>query len=213
MKRILIITSAIVLVAVSVLGTIAYMTARHTVSNTFTIGDVSIALDEAKVTPDGKEVQGAERVTENIYHIIPGTTYKKDPTVTVNKGSDAAYVRMIVTVNKYAAVSSLFGDLFTVPNFFSGMDDTKWIRVGTQTVNTQTDTATYEFRYYQTVSAPDSNVVLSPLFTAFTIDGALNTAEVKRLEGLKIAVEAHAIQKEGFETADYAWRAFDSQMN
>lgn len=35
--------------AASVLGTLAYLTARDTVTNTFTVGQVDIKLDEAKV--------------------------------------------------------------------------------------------------------------------------------------------------------------------
>ena len=72
-------------------------------TNTFTVGKVEIKLDEAKVTADGIPVEGAARVTANSYKLMPGTTYTKDPTVTVLKaGSEESYVRMKVTFNNAA---------------------------------------------------------------------------------------------------------------
>ncbi len=41
------------LIAVSVIGTMAYLTSTKTVTNTFTVGKVEITLDETKVNPDG----------------------------------------------------------------------------------------------------------------------------------------------------------------
>ena len=55
---------AVLLIAASVLGTLAYLTAQDTVTNTFTVGQVDITLDETKVTPDGVPVTGADRVKE-----------------------------------------------------------------------------------------------------------------------------------------------------
>ena len=47
---------AVLLVVASVFGTVAYMTSKDQVKNTFTVGKVAINLDEAKVTEDGKPV-------------------------------------------------------------------------------------------------------------------------------------------------------------
>ena len=56
-KRTVALVLAIVLVfAVAVGGTVAYLTSTANVKNTFTVGSVNIKLDEAKVTPDGKAV-------------------------------------------------------------------------------------------------------------------------------------------------------------
>lgn len=90
---------AVLLVVASVFGTVAYMTSKDQVKNTFTVGKVAINLDEAKVTEDGKPVEGADRVKENSYKLVPGLTYTKDPMVTVLDGSEASYVRMKVTFN------------------------------------------------------------------------------------------------------------------
>ena len=81
-KALLLTLCAVLLVAASVLGTMAYLTSTDTVTNTFTVGKVEIKLDETDVTnPNGP------RVKANSYKLMPGTTYTKDPTVTVLKGS------------------------------------------------------------------------------------------------------------------------------
>ncbi len=106
-KALLLTLCAVLLVAASVLGTMAYLTSTAKVENTFTIGKVEIKLDEAKVNTDGIPVEGAARVTANSYKLMPGTTYTKDPTVTVKAGSEESYVRMKVTFNNAAALMEM----------------------------------------------------------------------------------------------------------
>ena len=106
-KALLLTLCAVLLVAAAVLGTMAYLTSTDTVTNTFTVGKVEIKLDEAKVTADGIPVESADRVTANSYKLMPGTTYTKDPTVTVLKGSEDSYVRMKVTFNNAAALMEM----------------------------------------------------------------------------------------------------------
>ena len=55
---------AVLLVAASVLGTMAYLTSTDEVENTFTVGNVKITLDESKVDQNGNAVEG-DRVTAN----------------------------------------------------------------------------------------------------------------------------------------------------
>lgn len=89
-KALLLTFCAVLLVVASVLGTIAYLTSQDEVKNTFTVGQVAINLDEAKVNPDGTPVANADRVKANSYKLLPGHTYTKDPTVTVLKGSESS---------------------------------------------------------------------------------------------------------------------------
>lgn len=103
-KALLMSLCAVLLVAASVLGTMAYLTDRKDVKNTFTVGNVAIKLDEAKVDDMGNLVKNqdgtlADRVTQNAYKLLPGHEYVKDPTVTVLTPSVASYVRMKVTFN------------------------------------------------------------------------------------------------------------------
>lgn len=114
-KALLMSLCAVLLVAASVLGTMAYLTDSKDVKNTFTVGNVAIKLDEAKVDENGTQVVDKDgnpvaRVTENEYKLLPGHTYVKDPTVTVLKPSVDSYVRMKVTFNKASQIIAMCTD-------------------------------------------------------------------------------------------------------
>lgn len=114
-KALLMSLCAVLLVAASVLGTMAYLTDSKDVKNTFTVGNVAIKLDEAKVDEMGNLVKNqdgtlADRVTHNEYKLLPGHTYVKDPTVTVKTPSVDSYVRMKVTFNKASALIAMCTD-------------------------------------------------------------------------------------------------------
>lgn len=111
-KALLMSLCAVLLVAASVLGTMAYLTDSKDVKNTFTVGNVAIKLDEAKVDEMGNLVKNqddtlADRVTHNEYKLLPNHTYVKDPTVTVLKPSVESYVRMKVTFNKASQIIAM----------------------------------------------------------------------------------------------------------
>ena len=59
-KTILVAAIAVMLVAALVVGgTLAYFTDKGNATNTFTVGNVKITLDEAKVNTDGTPVRAA----------------------------------------------------------------------------------------------------------------------------------------------------------
>ena len=89
-KALLLALCAVLLVAATIFGTMAYLTSQDTVTNTFTVGKVAIKLDEAKANPDGSLVANADRVKANEYKLLPGHTYNKDPMVTVLGGSESS---------------------------------------------------------------------------------------------------------------------------
>lgn len=216
-KKFIIIALAFVLVVTAtVAGTLAWLTSKDEVVNTFTVGKVKITLDEADVDEYGNELRAANRVKENTYRLIPGQTYVKDPTVTVKAGSDESYVRMLVTISKYSVIKEVFGNDFLPQNYVDGTwDDTVWVY--NSTTENADDTITYEFRYHTTVntSALTDDVVLPALFERFVIPGTVTGEDLEKLnagEALKITVVAHAIQSLGFDTEDAAWTAFDAQM-
>ena len=116
-KKILLICICVIAVlTVSIIGTLAYLTDTDSAVNTFTIGQVYISIDESKVNADGTPVTGADRVKANEYHILPGMKYTKDPTVTVNGGSEDAYVRMILTVHNASDVQAILTSTTVVPS-------------------------------------------------------------------------------------------------
>lgn len=224
-------TIALALVLVMVFGatlggTFAYLTSTDTVTNTFTVGNVQIKLDEAKVNLYGEPVDkngktaseattewtAADRVKTNEYKLIPGHEYTKDPTVTVLAKSESSYIRMLVTVTYSEDADEVF-----VTHNYQG-----WFNFDNQNWTAQPDvkttrgegkiTRTYEFRYYATVDGyvdgVAADVELPALFTKITVPDGISNDDLAKLADLKITVEAHAIQADGFNDAADAWSKF-----
>ena len=216
-KALLLTLCAVVLVIATVFGTMAYLTSTDEVQNTFTVGQVKITLDEAKVNPDGTLVYKedgqtpVDRVSTNSYKLLPGHTYNKDPMVTVLKGSEPSYVKMTVTFSKANELDAIFApDVANLTSIFNGYDATNWIAKG-NTKDATADTRTYEFWYKETVSAPDADVPLDALFDSITVPGEITNEQLATIEGMTITVNAYAIQADGFANAEAAWAAFDEQ--
>ena len=210
-KALLVVACALLLVAASVFGTMAYLTSTDTVTNTFTVGKVAIKLDEAKVDADGKPVANAERVKENSYKLLPGHTYTKDPTVTVEAGSEASYVRQMVTVtfDKVLTDAQLATQL---DGIFTGYD-ANWVR-NDKKVETMTKDGvkytviTYEYRYKDKVAATTTDTKLPALFTEIKVPETWTNDDLAALGNIEINIVAHAIQADGFTDADAAWKVF-----
>ncbi len=239
-KALLLSLCAVLLVAATVFTTVAYLTSKDAVKNTFTIGKVNIKLDEANVDEGGNVIEGADRVKENSYKLLPGHTYTKDPTVTVLKGSEEAYVRMKVTMNKASDLIALCTDpefaedgptgvenafpLIRMVNFVEAnaakwdgiipdnMVDTEEMLADSKyfSYDKETDTLTYYFYYTETVAAPDADKALAVLFDSITVPEWATAEQLAKLEGFQINVVAEAIQADGFADADAAWAAYDA---
>ncbi len=198
---------AIILVVATVFGTMAYLTSTDTVTNTFTVGNVAIKLDEAPVDVNGAAVSGA-RVKANEYKLMPGHTYNKDPMVTLLAGSETSYVKMTVTFSKAAELDAIFApngaDLTSI---FNGYDSANWIAKG-NTKDATANTRTYEFWYKEAVDAPTADVALDALFDSITVPGTITKEQLDTIKGMTITVNAYAIQADGFANADAAWEAF-----
>ena len=208
-KKLTTVLAIVLVIAMSVVGTYAYLTSTDTVKNTFTVGNVQIKLDEAKANPDGSLVQGADRVKANSYKLLPGHTYAKDPMVTVKAGSESSYVKMTVTFSNAAELDAIFASNggADMTSIFNGYDSANWIYMG-NTEDTVANTRTYEFWYKETVAAPNADVALDALFDSITVPGTINNAQLKTIEGMTITVNAYAIQADGFDDADDAWDHF-----
>lgn len=210
-KALLLTLCAVLLVAASVMGTMAYLTSTDEVQNTFTVGQVSIKLDEAKANTDGTLVEGADRVKANSYKLLPGHTYNKDPMVTVLSGSEASYIKMTVTFSKANELDAIFDpDGATLTTIFNGYDSSNWTYKG-NTKNAADNTRTYEFWYKEAVAAPDGNVALDALFDSITVPGTITNKQLETIKGMTITVNAYAIQADGFANAEAAWAAYDAQ--
>ena len=210
-KVLITILCAVLLVSVSVLGTLAYLTSQDKVENTFTVGKVKIELDEAKVKLDGT-IDGSDRVKQNTYHLIPGQTYVKDPTMTVKAKSEDSYVRMLLTIDHASEFDAIYAphkaDLTTI---FNGYDANNWVCEGV-TRDSVKNTVTYEFRYKEIVAKSTTDTVLDALFDSVTVPDTFDSADMESIADLKITVVGHAIQAAGFADADVAWTAFNAQI-
>ena len=180
-KILILVVSAALLVTASVLGTLAYLTnTTEKVTNTFTIGNVKISLDETDVDLNGVK-EGDTRVTGNEYKLIPSREYIKDPIIHVEEGSEACWV--------FIALKNGLGDAAT----FSFNGD-MWDEIG------ETEAGVI-YAYKTTLSAGEST---KALFETFTFDGSANPADY---EDATIDLIGYAVQAEGFESAEAAWAA------
>ena len=239
-KALLLTLCAVLLVAASVLGTMAYLTSSAEVKNTFTIGKVEIKLDETDVTdPNGP------RVKANSYKLMPGTTYTKDPTVTVLKGSEDSYVRMKVTFNNAAALMEMLPNADNLEDFtadeialikkvapilfltnYTAVDSVwlpEYAMLGMEKTladpnyfvyDAANDTVTYIFYYPAMVKAKDvaaADLALEPIFTEISLPEHVTGEQLNALNNFKITVVAEAIQAGSFANAGAAWAAFAEQ--
>ena len=188
-KALMLVLCAVLLVTASVLGTMAYLTSNDQVVNTFTVGKVAITLDEAKVNADGTAVTPAERVKENTYHLLPGHTYTKDPTVHVQANSENSFIFVKVEngIARYEAGTTIAAQI--AANGWTLLD-------GVENV------------YYKayTKSAEITNL---PVFGHFTIaDNANATDGWNNFSAeTNVTVTAYAVQQDGFASVDQAWQA------
>lgn len=232
-KRTLIVVLSLVLaMSVTAFGTVAYMTDRATATNTFTVGNVDIIVDEKNVDRDpGSDTDGdgkpdiPDRDTENDYKMIPGKEYDKDPIVTVKAGSEECYVRMRVVLDNMDAllkIAQKYSNPTVTDNYeallyqFINLDAANWAYQD----YTQVGEGAYEFEFwYQKadeadatkVSVTTEDVALPALFTKFTVPGYFTGDDLEAIAGMTMNVYGDAIQTATFADAKAAWAAFDNQ--
>lgn len=207
-KALLIVLCAALLVAVTALTTIAWLTSTPgAVTNTFTFTNsdkVTITLDEAKVDAYGNleyvKVEGGEeklagRVISNTYKLLPGHSYVKDPTIHVATDSIECY--LFVTVDN--AIAAIEDDT-TIADQMAAKN---WVKVdgytnvyALATTVTQADGTTKTQLTKQ--SAGDDVVV----FESFTIKGTETATSLAAYNNQTVTVKAYAVQAEGFENMD-----------
>lgn len=184
---------AVLLIGATVAGTLAYLMSKAEVTNTFTVGNVAITMDEAKVDAEGQATNDP-RVTQNVYHLIPGKTYDKDPIVHIEAGSEEAWL--------FIKVDNGLADLEGDPAIADQLTANGW---------TVADQANNVYAYQAKVTAGQDiktfeTFTLSNFadFSNIVVDGGNNPTT--------IAVTAYAIQAEGFDTADAAWAGVLAQL-
>ena len=100
MKRKIMALCLVAILAITAIGgaTLAYFTdTTDEVENTFTVGNVNIELTEPEWDPNED------------HNLLPGVTFEKDPTITVDKKSDDCWIFMEVQMNKFNSWLRLVG--------------------------------------------------------------------------------------------------------
>lgn len=182
-KALVLAICAVLLVTATVFTTMAYLTSQDQVTNTFTVGNVKITLDEAKVDQYGDATTPASRVKANTYKLVPGHSYTKDPTIHVDATSEDCWL-FVKLENGLSAIEA----------------DTKIAAQMAAKGWTEIDTTNHVYAHADKASASDDVVV----FETFTLS---DTADVTDYAEAEIVVTAYAIQADGFETAQAAWTA------
>lgn len=183
-KTLTIILAFVLVIAMSVAGTVAYLTSQDSVTNTFTVGKVAITLDEAKVDANGAALTPEERVKANSYKLIPGHAYTKDPIIHVDANSEKCWL--------FVKVENGISEIEDSANTIAAQLAAK----GWSAVNG----AANVYAYKESV-AGGTDV---PVFGSFKIAG---TADVAKYANAKVVVTAYAVQADGFDTAAAAWTA------
>ncbi len=189
MKKKLMAALALVLViAMSVAGTYAYLTSQASVKNTFTVGNVAITMDEAKVDEYGVVLTGdkAGRGNGNTYKLVPSKTYTKDPTIHVGANSEDCY--LFVEIENGLDTDGTINGLDGWKKVADGSNIYYYIGTGDNVSNDGL------------VVTKGSNV---QVFESFTF---ANNADPDDYKNASIVIKACAIQADGFRTAMVAYQ-------
>ena len=201
-KVLIIALCAVLLVSISVMGTMAYLTSQDSVKNTFTVGNVKITLDELDVdndsnTEDNVQYGEGENATirdrANAYKLMPGHTYTKDPIVHVDDKSEDCYL--------FVVVSNQIADIEAAPTVATQMDTKGW-----KAVDAAKGIYVYGNPAAPTAVTAGSNV---SVFDNFGIKGDVTNTQLAGYDNNTITVTPYAIQAAGFEgkTASEIWTA------
>lgn len=174
-KKLMTVLALVLVIAMSVAGTYAYLTSKASVKNTFTVGKVAITLDEAKVNEYGVADNRVPRVTENSYKLVPGHTYVKDPTIHVTQGSEQCYI--------FAKIDNGLTDVSTID-----IDSAKW---------TVVVPGVYMYKEAVDARTAAKDIVV---FNHFTFTGDDPAAyETTDANDVNITVTGYAVQADGMD--------------
>ena len=209
-KKIVSVCLVVCLLATAIIGTtLAYFTDEtDVVNNTFTTGNVTIDLDEAKVDDDGQALASGERTTGNEYHLYPGKEYDKDPTVHIGANSEDCYV-FVKVENGLSGLEVAAGAGDTIAE---QMTANGWIAV-TGTAENPVPAGVYVYSTdgsepavvsYNAEADANNDLVV---FETFTIDTAETAGTLAEAD--EVVITAYAIQAEGMseKAAAELWTA------
>lgn len=181
MKKMLMMALAVILVVViSVSGTMAYFTDTEAVVNTFTVGNIDITLDEKE------DEDGDGKVT--FENILPGQTYDKHPVVTVLKDSEDCWL-FVKVKNDMSAVEVAAADGNTIDEQIKANG---WTELESGV-------------YYKPVSKNTDADQPFAVFESFTVREDAKNADMQAVDNKTIEITAYAVQAAGIDTVTDAW--------
>ncbi len=217
-KTLTLAATLVCLVAILAVGTLAYFTDTDTNTNTFTMGNVSIVLDEAKVTKDGDDwtADAEDRVKGNDYGTVyPGAVLPKDPTVH-NTGNEAAYIRAKVTIsNGWNIMDELFGEAYEFGNGMLtklvGELGEGWSVVGSG-LGDGSEMGNFDAEFVLQYAPELAGETSTPaMFQNVTIPASYDGDDGVNIGEFNMVIVAEAIQAQGFDTWEAAFAAFDAE--
>lgn len=217
-KKIVSLCLAAVLVVMAIAGaTVAYFNDTKTETNTFTLGNVQIKLDETDITDTTKRTENG-----NDYGAMyPGRTVTKDPVVH-NVGANSAYIRAKVTITGGVnMLPQLFQDMtfengttfdemyFQYFTALVGELGEGWTFVGTDGSGAD---ITFVFKYDNVLAkGTDTTPIFSSLTIPASYDGKDANGGYIAESVTNMTIVAEAMQVESFDTWEAAFTAFDGQ--
>ena len=172
---------AVLLVAASVAGTLAYLTDNDTTTNTFTVGKVDIELQEYEVDPQTGKKTETQTVVQKLedLELVPGRIIEKNPFITVASDSENCWL--------FVKIENNLGEAVTI----NGMDG--WTAV---------EGKTGYYMYNEKVDAGET----VPVFESVTVDSKLEYDDLNDITPKNIVITAYAVQAEGVDKTA-AWGA------
>ena len=172
---------AVLLVAASVAGTLAYLTDNDTTTNTFTVGKVDIELQEYEVDPQTGKKTETQTVVQKLedLELVPGRIIEKNPFITVASDSENCWL--------FVKIENNLGNAVTI----TGMED--W---------TPVEGNDGYYMYKETVAAGAKKDV----FKSVTVDAELEYDDLNAIANKNIVITAYAVQAEGVDKTA-AWGA------
>ena len=180
-------------------GTIAWlMTSTEELVNTFVAGEIKLTLTEPSF-PESKTLK-----------FLPGDSFKKDPTVTVEAGSVPCYVRTFMVIWWEEKADDNFNaedgkDWFYLDDEWRIEENKWWLaedwydNTGDENKDGKGDVLgiVMEYRWMDKIDASAGDVVLPPLFSGVNVPANLTTEQYLSLNNFKITLFAQAVQAEG----------------
>lgn len=176
-KVLLLALCAVLLVGATIAGTVAYLTANDSVTNTFTVGKVAITLQEHDVnTQTGLKTSSVVDGLENL-ELVPGREIQKNPFITVDSSSETCYLFVHIqnNVDEVVTIGAMEG----------------WTAMGQG--------------YYCYNASVDAGTVVT-VFESVTCKSDADLSKVVDTKD-SIVITAYAVQAETFANAQAAWNA------